>query len=54
MRVIATQRGYDNLALREEGEEFDMPDGSEAHWFKPVPEQPAPEEVADKKRKRHE
>lgn len=26
MRVIATTQGYDNIAVREPGEEFDMPD----------------------------
>ena len=36
MKVIATAIGYDNLAVRQVGDEFDMPDGSTAPWFKPV------------------
>lgn len=36
MRVIANATGFDNLAIREPGEEFDMPDDAEAHWFDPV------------------
>lgn len=36
MRVIATAPGYDNIKVREVDEEFDMPDGSKAHWFVPV------------------
>lgn len=34
MKVIATAVGYDNLAVRQVGDEFDMPDGSLAPWFK--------------------
>lgn len=35
MRVIATAVGFfDNL--RQPGEEFDVPEGSKATWFKPV------------------
>lgn len=36
MRVIATNRGYDNLTTREIGDEFDMPDGATGSWFEPV------------------
>lgn len=39
MRVIATDVGYDNVVVREVGEEFDMPEGSKAPWFKPVASQ---------------
>jgi len=28
MRVVATARGYDNVTIREVGDEFDMPDGA--------------------------
>lgn len=35
-RFIATAVGYDNLAVRQPGDEFDMPDGSTASWFKPA------------------
>lgn len=33
MRVRANSIGFDNLAIREAGDEFDMPDGSTAPWF---------------------
>ena len=36
MKVIATKRGYDGVVVREEGEEFEMPDGSKASWFLPT------------------
>ena len=36
MKVIATKRGFDNVTIREEGDEFDMPNGSKGSWFKPV------------------
>ncbi len=36
MRVRATATGFDNIAVREVGDEFDMPDGSTAPWFEPV------------------
>ena len=36
MRVRAIETGFDNLAIRNPGDEFDMPDGSEAAWFEPV------------------
>ena len=36
MRVKATGIGYDNVAVRNPGEEFDMPDGSTGSWFVPV------------------
>lgn len=38
MRVIATKRGYDGVVVREEGAEFDMPDGAKGSWFDPVKE----------------
>lgn len=44
MRVVATDVGYDNLKLRQVGEEFDMPEGSVGRWFQPVG---AVEEVKD-------
>lgn len=37
MRVRAIERGFDNLCIREPGEEFDMPEGTKpAPWFEPV------------------
>ncbi len=36
MKVVATKRGYDNVVVREEGEEFEMPEGSKGSWFTPV------------------
>lgn len=48
MRVIATAKGYDNVTIREPGEEFDAPLGipnpqtgkrepiTESSWYKPV------------------
>lgn len=41
MKVIATAEGYDNLAVRKPGDEFEMPDGSTAPWFTPVDAEPA-------------
>lgn len=38
MRVIATDTGFDNLAIREPGDIFEMPDGSKAPWFEPYDE----------------
>ena len=35
MRVVATAPGYFG-ALRVEGDEFDVPDGTKGSWFKPV------------------
>ena len=36
MKVVATKRGYDGVKVREEGEEFEMPEGSKGSWFKPL------------------
>lgn len=36
MKVIATARGFDNVAVREIGDEFDVPEGSKGSWFKAV------------------
>jgi hypothetical protein len=36
MRVVATKQGYDNIKLREVGEEFEMPEGAKGSWFVPV------------------
>jgi hypothetical protein len=33
MRVVATKQGYDNICIREPGDEFEMPDGSSGSWF---------------------
>lgn len=34
MRCIATAQGYDNVKVREPGEEFEMPDGTKpGTWF---------------------
>ena len=38
MEVIATARGHDGKRLREPGDVFEMPDGSESLWFMPVME----------------
>lgn len=35
MRVVATAPGYFG-ALRVEGDEFEVPDGTKGSWFKPV------------------
>lgn len=51
MRVIATNRGYDGITTRDPGDEFDMPDGARASWFRPAdgtPVDPEPEVVAGK------
>lgn len=37
MQVIAIERGWDSHGLREIGDQFEMPDGAKATWFKPVP-----------------
>lgn len=47
MRVRAIETGYDNVAIRQPGEEFDMPDGASAPWFEPV--EPPKVEVKSKK-----
>ena len=52
MKVRATAVGYDNIALRQPGDEFDMPDGSKAPWFvevKDEPKKPGPKPKDDKK-----
>lgn len=36
MRVVAIKEGYDNIKLREVGEEFEMPEGAKGKWFVPV------------------
>lgn len=36
MRVKATAVGYDNVAVRNPGDEFDMPDGVYAPWYEPL------------------
>ncbi|MBN9642936.1 MAG: hypothetical protein J0I68_30705 [Achromobacter sp.] len=45
MRVIAIAQGYggkDKHALREPGDQFEVPDGSKASWYEPVEEEAAP------------
>lgn len=42
MRVIAIAQGYggkDKHAIREPGEQFEVPDGAKASWYEPVDEQ---------------
>jgi hypothetical protein len=39
--VIATARGWDGLAVRDPGEEFQMPEGATGSWFRPAHEAPA-------------
>lgn len=45
-RVRANAEGYDNITIRVEGEEFDMPDDATAPWFDdvnaPIKESPKP------------
>ena len=36
MRVKATAIGFDNLCLRQAGDIFDMPEGSDGPWFEKV------------------
>jgi len=36
MRVIATKPGFFSY-LRQEGDEFEVPEGAKGSWFKPVP-----------------
>lgn len=36
VRVRALERGYDNVAVREPGDEFEMPEGASGPWFEPV------------------
>lgn len=36
MRVRAIATGFDNLTVREPGDEFNMPDGSIGTWFESV------------------
>lgn len=36
MRVRAIAEGYDNVAVRQPGDEFDLPDGAKGKWFVPV------------------
>ena len=36
MRVIATKPGFFDY-LRQEGDEFEVPEGTKGSWFKPVP-----------------
>jgi hypothetical protein len=37
MNVIAIQRGFFGGILREKGEVFEVPDGTNAPWFAPKP-----------------
>ncbi len=46
MRVIATGKGYDGLNVREEGDEFEMPEGAKGSWFIPLDEDGKPEKPA--------
>lgn len=54
MRVIATAPGYDNLTVRQPGEEFDVPDSvfgkgiAAPSWFKKVETKKAQAQEADK------
>lgn len=41
MLVRATERGFDNVKLREVDEEFDMPEGATGSWFTPVDGSPS-------------
>lgn len=48
MRVIALETGFDNLAIREPGDIFEMPDGSSAPWFEPVEDEKPAKKQAKK------
>ena len=44
IRVIATETGFDNLCIRNPGDEFNMPENVKGKWFHPVgaaPQAPA-------------
>lgn len=47
MRVVATRTGFDGIAIRNEGDEFNAPKDAEgkpiakASWYKPVETKPA-------------
>lgn len=36
MKVIATKQGFYGGQLREEGDEFEVPDSAKSKWFEPV------------------
>jgi hypothetical protein len=36
VNVIATGQGWDGIAIREPGEEFQMPEGATGSWFEPL------------------
>jgi hypothetical protein len=36
MEVIATKQGFDGVAMREKGDQFEMPDEATGSWFKPA------------------
>lgn len=36
VRVLCLATGFDNLMMREPGDEFEMPEGVEAPWFKVI------------------
>lgn len=40
--VVATGQGWDGIAMREPGEQFQMPEGATGSWFHPVGEAPPP------------
>lgn len=48
MKVIAIKRGFDNVTIREEGDEFDMPEGAKGSWFKAVGKPGKKSEQGDK------
>lgn len=50
MKVIATKQGWDGKAIRNPGDEFDMPDGSKASWFANVDKPKADKPKADKQK----
>lgn len=51
MRVVSTAIGFDNIVVRQPGEEFDMPEGSKGSWFKPVESRPKTIEPEGKHKK---
>lgn len=53
MRVVATAVGHDGRAIRQPGDEFEMPDTARGSWFHPAGDElkdPSPAPVARKRK----
>lgn len=48
MKVRATKQGYDGVTIRQEGDEFELPDGAKGSWFAPLKADPPPKPKASK------